>query len=162
MAAGSLTMHIYMRTTHLFGVPLLIVLCALGSPGETVLLVTGAFNQYPHNTHTPPLLTHTNTHVTSDTPTPAVVHSLEAVRTAEQLPQALRVAQLCGCPRAAAHCARGSAATARPSASATSCAAASCAATEIRCDTKDSHVRADHVVSSYSLEVSLFAPLGRR
>ena len=30
----------------------------------------------------------------------------------------------------------------------TSCAAVSCAAREFRCDTKDSHVRADHVIGS--------------
>ena len=44
-----------------------------------------------------------------------------------------------------------------PSASATSCAEESCTATEIRCATNVIHVRADHVVSSYSEEVSLLA-----
>ena len=59
-------------------------------------------------------------------------------------------------PRAGAHCPRGSAATDIPRASAASCAIASCAATEIRCDVNEVHVRAAHVVSSYSLEASLF------
>ena len=54
------------------------------------------------------------------------------------------------------HCARGSAATDRPRASAASCAIDSCDATESRCVTKAIHVRADQVVSSYSDAVSLF------
>ena len=57
--------------------------------------------------------------------------------------------------RSAAQRARGSAATDSPSASAASCATESCTATERRCATNVSHVRADHVVSSYSDEVSL-------
>ena len=57
--------------------------------------------------------------------------------------------------RSAAQRARGSAATDSPSASAASCATESCTATERRCATNVSHVRADHVVSSYSDEASL-------
>ena len=52
---------------------------------------------------------------------------------------------------------RGSAATDRPSASATSCAAEHCTATERRCVANAVHARADHVVSSYSDAVSLLA-----
>eukprot|EP00964_Phaeocystis_antarctica_P033944 scaffold19274_cov46-Phaeocystis_antarctica.AAC.2 len=62
--------------------------------------------------------------------------------------------------------ARGSAATDRPSASATSCAAGAaeyCTATERRCVVNAMNVHADHVhvVSSYSDAVSLFTACWR-